>query len=115
MSAQRYYLTIDNLGSAQGSDPELAFHGSSPQAFADSLQSALQTNVLFQRWRARQPDPDEVDESLAPIDPAASVSAHQDDLHADVEVVTARPHAVLRHRLNLLIGHHWKLRDVRAA
>lgn len=114
-NAQRYYFTIDNLGKAHGADPELAFHGSSPQSFADALQSALRTNVLFQRWRARQPDPDEVDESLAPIDPAASVSAHQDDLHADVEVVTSLPHAVLRHRLNLLIGPHWKLRDVRSA
>ncbi len=115
MSAQRYYLTVDNLGQARGSDPELAFHGSSPQSFADALQSALRTNVLFQRWRARQPDPDEVDESLAPVDPNASVTAHQDDLHADVEVVTSLPHAILRHRLNLLIGPSWKLRDVRAA
>ncbi|HEY3520519.1 MAG TPA: hypothetical protein VGK80_05695 [Rhodanobacteraceae bacterium] len=114
-NAQRYYLTIDNLSNAHGADPELAFRGSSPQSFADALQSALQTNALFQRWRARQPDPEEVDESLAPIDPGAVVTAHQDDLHADVEVVTALPHAVLRHRLNLLIGHHWKLRDVRAA
>ncbi len=115
MGAQRYYLTIDNLGNAHGSDPELAFGGSSPQSFAEALQSALQTNVLFQRWRARQPDPDEVDESLAPVDPAANVSAHQDDLHANVEVVTSLPHSILRHRLDLLIGHHWKLRDVRAA
>jgi hypothetical protein len=115
MSAQRYYLTIDNLGQAQGTDAELAFRGASPQSFAAALQSALQTNVLFQRWRARQPDPDEVDESLAPVDPAAHVSAHQDDLHAEVEVVTSLPHSILRHRLDLLIGHHWKLRDVRAA
>jgi hypothetical protein len=115
MSAQRYYLIVDDLGNAHGPDPELAFRGSSPQSFAVALQSALRERGLFQRWRARQPDPDEVDESLAPVDPDATVSAHQDDLHADVEVVTSLPHAILRHRLNLLIGHHWKLRDVRAA
>lgn len=114
-TSQRYYFTIDKLRDARGPDPDLSFTGSSPQAFADALQAALRDNVLFQRWRAKQPEPDDVDESLAPIDPDAQVSAHQDDLHADIEVVTSLPHAVLRHRLNLLVGHHWKLRDVRAA
>lgn len=114
-SAQRYYLTIDDLGHARGPDPDLSFSGSSPQTFADALQSALRERVLFQRWRERQPEPDDVDESLAPIDPDATASAHQDDLHADVEVVTTLPHSILRHRLNLLVGHNWKLRDVRTA
>lgn len=114
-NAQRYYLTIADLAHARGPDPDLSFVGSSPQGLADALQAALRDRVLFQRWRARQPNPEDIDESLAPIDPDAKVSAHQDDLHADVEVVTALPHAVLRHRLNLLVGHHWKLRDVRAA
>ena len=113
--AQCYYLTIDDLRNARGPDPDLSFNGSSPQGFADALQAALRERVLFQRWRAKQPEPDDVDASLAPVDPAAAVSAHQDDLHADVKVTTSLPHAVLRHRLNLLVGHHWKLRDVRAA
>ncbi|HXS72787.1 MAG TPA: hypothetical protein VN725_02000 [Rhodanobacteraceae bacterium] len=114
-TAQRYYLSIDDLGHARGPDPDLSFNGSSPQSFAEALQQALRETVLFQRWRAKQPDPEDVDESLAPVDPAATVSAHQDDLHAEVEVVTSLPHAILRHRLNLLVGHRWKLRDVRAA
>lgn len=113
--AQRYYLTVDNIAAARGPDPDLAFQGSSPQGFADALQQALRENVLFQRWRAKQPDPDEVDDSLAPVDPNATVTAHQDDLHANVEVVTSLPHSILRHRLTILIGQHWKLRDVRAA
>ncbi|HWG10002.1 MAG TPA: hypothetical protein VN693_00680 [Rhodanobacteraceae bacterium] len=113
--AQRYYFTVDNLAAARGPDPDLAFQGSSPQGFADALQQALRENVLFQRWRAKQPDPDEVDDSLAPVDPNATVTAHQDDLHANVEVVTSLPHSILRHRLSILIGQHWKLRDVRAA
>lgn len=113
--AQRYYLTIDDLANAHGPDPDLAFQGSSPQGFADALQQALREDVLFQRWRAKQPDPDEVDDSLAPVDPNATVTARQDDLHANVEVVTSLPHSILRHRLAILIGQHWKLRDVRAA
>jgi len=113
--AQRYYLTIADLATARGPDPDLAFHGSSPQAFAEALQQALRQTVLFQRWKARQPDPDEVDNSLAPADPDATVTAEQDDLHTDVQVVTSLPHAILRHRLFILIGPNWQLRDVRAA
>lgn len=114
-TAQRYYLTVDNLGQARGPDPDLSFHGSSPQSFAEALQAALRERGLFQRWRERQPEPEDVDESLAPVDPNATVKAEQDDLHADVEVVTSLPHSILRHRLDLLVGHHWKLRDVRTA
>jgi hypothetical protein len=114
-NAQRYYLTVDNLGQARGPDPDLSFNGSSPQNFAEALQAALRERGLFQRWRARQPEPEDVDESLAPVDPDATVTAEQDDLHTDVEVVTSLPHALLRHRLFILIGQHWKLRDVRTA
>jgi len=114
-TAQRYYLTIDDLAHARGPDPDLSFQGSSPHSFAEVLQQALRETILFQRWRAKQPDPEEVDESLAPVDPDATVSAEQDDLHTEVEVVTSLPHALLRHRLFILIGQHWKLRDVRTA
>lgn len=113
--AQRYYLTIANLATARGPDPDLSFTGTSPQAFADDLQAALRLPVLFDRWKAKQPDPDNVDPSLAPTDPAASVTATLDDLHTDVEVVTTLTHFVLRHRLFILIGPHWQLHDVAAA
>lgn len=112
--AQRYYLTIGNLAKARGPDPDLAFQGSSPQSFAEALQTALRQPVLFQRWKAKQPDPDEVDQSLAPVDPAATVTAELDDLHIDVQVVTNLTHSVLRHRLFILIGPNWQLRDVAA-
>ncbi|HJR14299.1 MAG TPA: hypothetical protein VJ833_10420 [Rhodanobacteraceae bacterium] len=113
--AQRFYLTIANLAQARGPDPDLSFHGSSPQSFAEALQSALRQQVLFQSWKAKQPDPDEVDQSLAPVDPAATVTAELDDLHIDVQVVTSLTHFVLRHRLFILIGPNWQLRDVAAA
>lgn len=113
--AQRYYITIDNLADARGPDPDLAFQGSSPHSFAEALQDALRHSILFKRWKAMQPDPDEVDDSLAPVDPNATVTAEQDDLHTNVQVVTTLAHAVLRHRLFILIGPHWQLRDVAAA
>jgi hypothetical protein len=56
-----------------------------------------------------------VDPALGVSDPTATVTATQSDLHTDVEVVTSLPHAILKHRLTLLIGRNWTLRDVRAA
>src|SRR5690348_3143860 len=76
--AQRFYITIANLAQARGPDPDLAFQGSSPQSFANALQEALRQPILFHRWKARQPDPDEVDQSLAPVDPTATVSRSEE-------------------------------------
>lgn len=113
--AQRYYLSIANLAKARGPDPDLSFQGTSPQSFATALEEALRKPILFQRWQAKQPDPDEVDQSLAPVDPVATVSATLHDLQTEVEVVTTLTHFVLRHRLFILIGPNWQLHDVAAA
>lgn len=112
---QRYYISIEDLSRARGEVNELSFHGTSPDSFAALLQEALREPSLWRRWRAMQPDPDAIDPALGVSDPDATVSASQSDLHVDVEVVTRLPHAILRHRLELLIGHNWKLRDVRSA
>lgn len=112
---QRFYLTVDDLAQARGEDPALRFEGRSPQALADAVVDALRSAALFERWRQAQPDPDQVDPALAPVDPQAQVSAEQADLKCDVVIETDLPMRVLRHRLELLIGTHWTLRDVRAA
>ena len=112
---QRYYLGIDDLSRARGSIDALTFQGNSPESFASQLQAALREPTLWNRWRAMQPDPDAVDAAFGVTDPAATVSAHQSDLHCDAEVVTSLPHAILKHRLGLLVGAHWRLRDVKAA
>ena len=114
-SAQRYYLSINDLSQAHGPISELAFSGSSPDSLATQLQAALRAPDLWERWRNMQPDPDAVDPSLGASDPTAKVSATQSDLHCDVQVVTTLPHALLKHRLGLLIGSSWTLRDVKAA
>ncbi len=115
MSAQRYYLSVDDLAKARGQFSELSFQGNSPDSFAALLQSALREPTLWRRWRAMQPDPDAVDPALGASDPAATVVAAQSDLHTDVVVTTNLPHAILKHRLTLLVGAHWSLRDVKAA
>ena len=113
--AQRFYLTVANLATARGPDANLSFQGSSPQSFAAALQEALRQPILFDSWKATQPDPDNVDPSLAPVDPAATVTARLVDLHTDIEVVTTLTHFVLRHRLFILIGPNWQLHDVATA
>lgn len=115
MSVQRYLFSIDDLPKARGESHELSFQGGSAESFAALLQEALRGPGLWQRWRAMQPDPDAIDPALGHGDPAATVEAHQSDLHVNVEVVSSLPHAIIKHAMTLLIGTHWTLRDVSAA
>ncbi|HSN00033.1 MAG TPA: hypothetical protein VLS52_03365 [Rudaea sp.] len=115
MSIQRYYLSIDDLAKARGKINELSYQGNSPESFSALLQQALREPTLWRRWRAMQPDPDAVDPALGASDPQATVSAEQVDMHTDILVTTSLPHAILKHRLTLLVGAHWSLRDVKTA
>ncbi|GLQ89575.1 hypothetical protein [Dyella flagellata] len=110
-----YYLQIKDLKRARGAEPALSYDGAGPNDFAAALQEALRSPLLFQRWRAMQPDPDSVDERLGVTDQLAAVSAKVDDLHTDVEIVSGLPMSIIRQRLNWLIGAHWQLHDVRPA
>lgn len=115
MTRHRYYLSIADLSHARGEDQRFAWDGAGPDDFAAALQDALRGDDLFQRWRAVQPDPDAVGETLASVDPQAQVSARVADLHTEVELVTSLPMSVLRHRLLLLMGPDWQLHDIRKA
>lgn len=113
-TAQRFFLSIDDLSQARGESSDLSFQGTSPDSFAVALTAALREPTLFQRWRGMQAEPDDVDPSMGVSDPNAAVKAELQDQHCRVEVVTTLPHAVLKHRLTLLVGHHWSLHDVSA-
>ncbi len=115
MARNRYYLSVADLAQARGSDARFAWPGVDPQDFAATLQQSLRSDTLFSQWRQAQGDPDDVDETLALRDADAQVTAQVADLHTDVELVTDLPMRVVRHRLNLLIGPNWNLRDMRAA
>lgn len=112
-TTQRYYISIDDLSKARGEYAQLSFEGISPDSFAATLQAALRTPALWERWKALQPDPDAVDESMRASDANATVKAEQSDLHTEIEVTTSLPHSILKHRLNLLAGRTWKLHDVK--
>ena len=111
----RYYIRLPDPANARGNDPDLTFRAQGAAYFAEELQQALREDTLFQRWRSKQDEPDEVDPALGATDPAASVTGSQDDLHAELVAVTTLSSAVLRHRLGMLAGSHWQLRDVTAA
>ena len=111
----RYYIRLPDPAHARGGDPDLAFHSQGPDGLAAELQQALRSDVLFERWRRMQDDPDEIDPALGATDPAARVDGEQHDLHIDLIVFTSLPSAVLRQRLGLLAGNAWQLRDVAAA
>lgn len=111
-----YYLAIDDLARARGPVQSLSYDGVGPNDFAAALTEALRSPQLFERWRARQEEPDDVDPALGITDAAAEARATVADIQrVDVDLVTSLPMSVVRHRLNLLIGSHWTLRDMRAA
>lgn len=110
----RYYLRLPDPKRARGSDPALAFRSESAEGLADELELALRTPVLFERWKKAQAEPDDVDDGLSAVDPDAQVSGQQVDLHVDLVVATSLPGAVFKHRLRVLAGSNWQLRDVTA-
>ena len=109
----RYYIALPDP--ACGSDADLAFKSQGADGLAAELRDALRNDDLFQRWRLKQEDPDDVDPALGASDPNATVQGEQHDLHIDLVVITALSSSVLRHRLGLLAGPGWQLRDVSAA
>ncbi len=111
----RYYLSLPDPQKARGGDPAFSFNAQGAEAFAAQLQDALRSDALFERWRNAQDDPDAVDPALGATDPAATVQGRQDDLHIDLIATTSIPGSVLKHRMRLLAGSGWELRDVTAA
>ena len=113
--AARYYIRLPDAKRARGSDASLSFTAVSAEGFAEQLQAALREPTLFERWKAKQDDPDAVDPALGATDPDATVQGAQDDLHIDLVATTRISGELLRQRLRWLAGSAWELRDVTAA
>ncbi|AOA73550.1 MAG TPA: hypothetical protein DEO93_00940 [Stenotrophomonas sp.] len=109
----QYFISLPDPSKAHGNDPDLSFRSQSAGGFAEELQAALRTTGLFDRWRAKQPDPDAVEPQWGATDPNATVTGEQKDLRINLVVSTTINSDVLKERLRLLAGHHWELRDVR--
>lgn len=114
MARTRYYLRLPEPAKARGNDPDLAFKSDSADGLAAELQQALRGDELFARWRSRQDDPDAIDSSLGTTDAEASVRGEQSTLAIELVATTSLPGNVFKHRLRLLAGSGWELRDVTA-
>lgn len=108
-----YFLSVKDMSKARGPDPDLAFEGIGPEKLAADIADAMRSDNLFQRWRAKQPEPDEVDASLGVTDASASATGELSNDRTDVKLTTSLSMRIVKHRLNLLIGNSWELRDTR--
>ena len=68
--ATRFYLRLPDPKRARGDDPDFAFRSDGAEGLAEELEQALRQPALFERWRARQEDPDAIDPGLGASDPA---------------------------------------------
>lgn len=109
----RYFIAIPDPAAIRGTG-EFAFTSHGAEAFAEELQEALRGATLFERWRATQDEPDEVDPLLGATDPAAVVEGVQREKRVELVATTALRGDVFKHRMRLLAGSAWELRDVRA-
>ena len=110
----RYFIAIPDPAAARGAG-DFAFRAHGADAFAQELQDALRGDRLFERWRATQDEPDEVDPLLGATDPSAVVGATQREQRIELVATTTLRGDVFKHRMRLLAGNAWELRDVRAA
>ena len=99
---------------ARGSDADLAFRSEGAEGLASELEQALRTADSFERWRAKQDDPENVDPGLGATDPAATVVGKQHDLSIDLVATTSLPGSIFKPRLRWLAGSGGELRDVTA-
>jgi hypothetical protein len=111
--ASRFLIRLNEPALARGDEPRLSFQSVGAEGFAAELEAALRTPVLFERWKAMQDEPDDVDKSLGAVDPDARVTGVQRDLKIELEARTSLSHGVFRHRMRLLAGSHWELADIR--
>lgn len=87
MPAQ-YHISLPDPSKARGNDPDLSFHSQGAAGFAEELQDALRSGTLFERWKAKQPDPDAVEPQWGATDPEATVTGEQKDLRINLVATT---------------------------
>ena len=113
--ATRYHITLPDPELARGPEPALSFRANGADSFAEEVQAALGDPGWIGRWHAMQEDPDEVEPAVLATDPNAVVRGEQRDLKIDLTVTTTLPGTILRHRMGMLAGNHWQLRNVTSA
>lgn len=111
----RYFITLPDTEKLAGDGDSLRFASRGAEGIAAELQAALREGGVFAAWLRGQDNPDDIDPRLAENDPAATVEGQLEDLSIKLVVTTTLNGEAFRHRMRLLAGNHWQLRDVTAA
>ena len=111
----KFYITLPEPGRARGELPALSFSGHSAESFAEQLRYALADRAYSRAWLATldEDDAERVDPALLAVDAAAGVTGTQRDLAIELVADTRINGSAFKHRMRLLAGAHWQLRDVR--
>ncbi len=109
----RYYVRIEDISLARGSEPAFAWTGNAPQHLAQTLERALREPDFILRWRDAQDAPEDVSPAWLIDDPDARVSVDARAHRVEMLITTKLLHRIWAQRLNLLIGAHWTLGDVK--
>lgn len=108
----RFFIILPDPSVARGDDPDLSSRAHGAEAYAAELEDALRSPALFEHWRSKQQDPDNVEPLEGETDPTATVVGTQSDLVIDLVVETSLPGNILQQRLRWLVGSAWQMRDV---
>ena len=110
----KFFISLPNPELARGNNPELSFSAHGAEALAEQLQNALSNPAYSQAWLSslHEDDAEHIDAQLLAIDADAKVSGAQKDLGIDLIVDTKLNGSAFKHRLRLLAGSHWLLKDV---
>jgi hypothetical protein len=109
----RYYVRIDDITQARGSDAAFAWSGNAPQDLAQTLERTLREPDFMLRWRDAQNAPEDISPAWLVVDPDARVSIEARAQRVELQITTKLLHRLWAQRLNLLIGAHWTLGDVK--
>ncbi|OOD02520.1 hypothetical protein, partial [Stenotrophomonas maltophilia] len=96
--------SLPDPSKARGNDPDLSFHSQGILQLFGETGGALRSGTLFERWKAKQPDPDAVEPQWGVTDPDATVTGEQKDLRINLVATTRIDSDVFKQRLRLLAG-----------
>ncbi len=111
----KFYITLPDPGRARGELPALSFSAHGAEALAEQLRHALADRAYSQAWLATLDEDaaEHVDPALLAVDAAATVTGVQRDLAIELVADTRINGTAFKHRMRLLAGAQWQLRDVR--
>ncbi len=111
----KFYISLPEPEHARGALPALSFSAHGADAFAEQLRHALADRAYPQAWLATldEDDAEHVDPALLAVDAEARVSGSQKGLAIELVADSRINGSAFKHRMRLLAGSHWQLRDVR--